>query len=232
MNVFRLLITRKIDRALLTAIEKNEISVTEKDFIQIVPVTAKTDMPPARSVVIFTSKNAVDAVSQLNGEDDHATWKIFCLSGTTLDYVKKYFSRSDIAGVATDATELAGKIIDTCDAKELTFFCGDKRMDTLPAILKKAGYQVNEKVVYKTILTPVTIDQQFDGVGFFSPSAVQSFFSMNRPGKDIVFFSVGDTTSAEIKKYADNKILTAAHPSADELMNAVVRFSKERGIKN
>ena len=38
---------------------------------------------------------------------------------------------------------------------------------------------VDEVIVYKTIETPKVLTKQYDGILFFSPSAVKSFFSKN-----------------------------------------------------
>ncbi len=104
------------------------------------------------------------------------------------------------------------------------FFCGNLRRDTLPDILKKNGIALQELVVYTTTLTPRTLEETFDGVAFFSPSAAESFFSANRPDNTVVFFSIGHTTTAALKTYTDNRVITSEHTTEAAMIEAVSAY--------
>ena len=143
--------------------------------------------------------NAVEAVAaHLN--DYIPDWKIYCIGNTTKKLVQEYFGEDLIAETASDATELAEKIIEDNITDEVIFFCGDKRRDELPSILNEHNINVNEIEVYQTNIIQHTIEKNYDGILFFSPSAVQSFFSTNKLNDKTILFAIGNTTSSAIKK--------------------------------
>lgn len=135
---------------------------------------------------VVTSKKAEKIIT---GNGDRQ-WKIFSISNQSS---------------ASNAAQLASVIIKE-GIKEIVFFCGDRRRDELPGKLRANGINVKEVVVYRTIETPHKIEEKYDGVIFFSPSAVNSFFTSNNPPGHVIFYTMGDTTAAEIKKHSNNPI--------------------------
>ncbi len=63
------------------------------------------------------------------------SWKVFCLGNTTRKLVKKFFGEDAVAGFAENADNLSKKILQNSSIQNITFFCGDKRRDELPAKL-------------------------------------------------------------------------------------------------
>src|SRR5690606_5230744 len=119
---------------------------------------------------------------------------------------------------------LAALIVAGKPAERIVFFCGNRRRDTLPDTLKRNGLGLQELVVYTTTLTPHAIRAEFDGVAVFSPSAAESFFSVNRPGKKTVCFSIGDTTTAALKALADNRVITSSTTTETAMIEAVAWY--------
>ena len=116
--------------------------------------------------------------------------------------IEKYFGSKLVAGTADSAKELADIIAKNSNSDKVVFFCGDHRRDELSAILREKNIEVNEIVVYKTRLVPHKIEKKYDGILFFSPSAVQSFFEKNKLDDQTILFAIGNTTANEIKKYS------------------------------
>jgi uroporphyrinogen-III synthase len=144
------------------------------------------------------------------------------LSGKTKNSLNPNIKESQIIATAENASALAQKIIEH-NAKEIVFFCGNKRRDELPGILKRAGIKLEEIVVYETVETPVVSTKDFDGILFFSPSAITSFFSVNRLNKNSICFAIGKTTADALKEYTNNKIIISEYPG-EEMMLATVNF--------
>lgn len=164
---------------------KTESAVTQQIIADLY------DLQKENINAVFTSMNAVEFVSYNVHAD--VKWNIYCIGSSTKDLVEKYFYNSALKGTAANASELADRIIkDECSA--VYFFCGDIRRDELPEKLKQNGIEVNEVVVYHTKETPQVISQQYDAVLFFSPSAVRSFFSMNKVSEQTILFAIGETT--------------------------------------
>ena len=91
----------------------------------------------------------------------------------------------------------------------------------MPNILKEAGIKVHEVVVYETIETPIVATVDFDAILFFSPSAVQSFFSVNQIKKTTVCFAIGRTTASSIADFTDNKIVVSESPGQEMILASV-----------
>jgi uroporphyrinogen-III synthase len=153
-------------------------------------------------VAVFTSVNAVHAVGRwLRGRLD---WRVYCISGTTREAVVELLGAEAVAGSAQSASELA-EVISRAEeerGKDIVFFCGDRRRDELPSL------GVVEKVVYRTVLTPHQVERNYDGIAFFSPSAVESFFSVNVIAGEIPLFAIGSTTAASIRTRCTNPVIT------------------------
>ena len=127
-------------------------------------------------------------------------------------------------GAAADATKLGELIAGEAIATEVNFFCGDRRRDELPGILRNNDIEVNEIVVYHTIATPHIINKAYEGILFFSPSAVDSFFSVNKVAPHSLMFAIGRTTATSIKKYSDNKIIVANEPGKENLVEKMIAY--------
>jgi uroporphyrinogen-III synthase len=173
--------------------------------------------------VVFTSMNAVDAVAaELYGHQPD--WTIYCIGAATRRQVAHFFGADRIAGTAPDADQLAEKIIAEAETEEVFFFCGDQRRDELPNRLRQAGIGVAELVVYHTVEVPHRISRDYPAVLFFSPSAVRSFFRLNKLSPGAVAFAIGKTTAAEISRYVSNPVEVAAVPEKEELVRQVIEW--------
>lgn len=168
-------------------------------------------------VAVFTSRNAVMALGDNGGRD----WKIYCIGNAAVER----FGEAAVKGRANSAKELAEKIIGTHDAgHEVFFFCGDRRRDELPEMLKKEGVIVHEVTVYRTILTPHSLTRQYDGIAFFSPSAAESFFSVNEIASEIPLFAIGDTTAEAIRKRCQNPVVVVERPDKSALVRLMIEY--------
>ena len=235
MKPFRLLVTKKLYRLSAEQTVSGDVVITETEFIAVNPVETEAISLDIKSVleenytVIFTSKNAVTAVASIIN-DLNPELKIFCTNGITRELVINHFGKETIVDTGKDATELAGKIFNS-GHKHLVFFCGNKRRDELPEILSAKGIQIREIIVYETKLTPVKIKEDFNGICFFSPSAVESFFSVNEIERSIPCFSIGETTTASLKKFSDNNIFTANNSSEGSMLELVNSYVKNNNGK-
>lgn len=185
------------------------------------------DALKSSSSLIFTSAKAVEAVA-MNMKPYKKSWEIYCIEHATRAAAEKHFGKASIAATAGDAASLAGKLL-SLKIREATFFCGDQRREELPDRLRKKGVDVREVVVYKTMSTPKRIDKAYDGILFFSPSGVQSFFELNTIHDTTVLFTIGATTADSLKRFSKNKILVSKSGSrAGVLDEAIAYFENEK----
>lgn len=207
---------------------EHDIQVDCMSFIEVVPVTNDANLNEQVSairqqnaVVVFTSASAVEAVCRQNNFSA-PDWKIYCIEKATLKAVNKYFPASQVAGTGMNAEELAGKIMADNEVKEVVFFCGDKRMDTLPTTLLNKGIITREITVYKTEERPQFIEKEYNGYLFYSPSGVSSFFTMNEVPETAVLFAIGHTTAHALKLECANNIVVSEQPSKEILLQTAV----------
>jgi uroporphyrinogen-III synthase len=232
MSHYTVLSTKKLLPSLKKDAMEDGIAILEQEFINILPVLSDENISAVKNftvikdlTVVFTSSNAVEnllallASSGISGTDLH--WNIFCLQGLTQNTITSKMTGCNILGNATDASSLARTIIDHGSVKKLVFFCGNKRRDELPDLLKARNIELQELVVYETLETPVTIPGPMDAVLFFSPSAVNSFFSANQIEKNTTCFAIGATTAKVIASYTGNKIISSTVPDQAVLMQTL-----------
>ena len=228
-NKIFILSTRPIGDPLINESKHQNIEIDILSFIETVPIRSievQQEIENAllkSSAVVFTSMNAVEAVA--NELDGHQPdWRIYSIGNTTRQLVKKYFGEEAIAGSAESAAELAELIVEEDNSDDIFFFCGEQRRDELPDILRSNDIDVNEIVVYQTIQVKHKIEKTYHGILFFSPSAVQSFFSNNKISDQTILFAIGNTTATEIKKYTNNKIITGDEPGKENLVTEMIRY--------
>src|SRR5205085_8256462 len=140
-----------------------------------------------------------------------------CIGNSTRSLIEGYFGEPCIKGTADNAAALAQKIIADNLTNEAYFFCGDKKREELPALLKSNNIVLYEVEVYTTTIVQHTIEKEYDGILFFSPSAVEGFFAGNTITKKTILFAIGNTTANELKKYSTNHIVITEEPGKYQL---------------
>ena len=224
-----ILSTRPLSNATIEQAAAGNITIETIAFIRTEAVdeayvkTAIKDLSAMQVTAVFTSMNAVEAVAaQL--EDQEPSWKIFTLGTATTNIAKEKFRHSNISGGGENASALADRIIEEGNVKSVIFFCGEQRRDELPDKLHQHNIHVEEITVYKTMDLPHRLTKTYDGIMFFSPSAVESFFSSNTAPASTILFAIGDTTAAAIEQYAPNKVITSDTPGKEALVDKVISY--------
>lgn len=235
-NKIPILCTRALSRQLIKTAEEKGFQIDVVPFIKIEPLQSDELTKVIRAfsaqsiTAIFTSMNAAEAViKELNGVKP--LWTLFCIGSATRDTLVQYFGEGAITGVADNASYLAHTIVQTGTCNEAVFFCGDQRMNELPLILSEGKIKVREVIMYRTILVDNKISQSYQGVLFFSPSAVKSFFSNNVIDPQTVLFAIGQTTAGAIKKHTSNLVVTSSEAGKESLVKTMIAFYEARRHK-
>jgi uroporphyrinogen-III synthase len=180
------------------------------------------DIVNSRMVIAFTSKHAVRAIARLI-EEKPQNWLIYSLGKYTYGAVKECFGDCEVVYSGDNATEMAALILKN-SSTNVVFFCGDKRLNTLPDTLTKGGVCVNELVVYKNIECATEIQHHYDGILFYSPSAVHSFFGSNTVDSTTVLFAIGDTTAAAVYNYTSENVVGGRVAGKIELLKRAIEY--------
>jgi uroporphyrinogen-III synthase len=164
----------------------------EQDFIEI--KNNLFELNKINNNLIFSSQNAVLSLMEQTGWEVLKTKPVFCVGIKTKELLEANGFTVDV--YLDYASELAEIITLIYNKESYTFLSGNLRKETLPEALKSAGITFNEIEVYQTTLAPFKISKQenFDGIMFFSPSAVESYLTNNKI-KNEICFCVGNTTA-------------------------------------
>ena len=166
--------------------------------------------------VVITSQNGVEAILNSFTKDEINFKNIFCVGRRTKKLIENRIGK--VTHVSKNALKLAEYISKETDIKEVSYFSSDVRLDVLPTYLQAHEIVVNEVEAYKTMLSPVKIDDDVAGVLFYSPSGIQSYLEENTTDK--IAFCIGETTAVEARKNFKN-VQVANLPSVDSVLEMV-----------
>lgn len=181
-----------------------------------------------KKLVLFTSASAVISVLEQLGSTK-PDWQFYSISGSTKDAIVRYWGAEKILGFGNDALEILEKMKNETP-QEIIFFCGNKRLDTLPTTLAERGFTVKEIVVYGTVFNPQNFKNNFDALMFYSPSGVESYLSENNIAEATVLFSIGKTTANALHQKVNNEVIISAQPDKNILVQTVIDFYKKHKL--
>lgn len=230
-NKVSILSTRPLNELLIQKAAANNIVIDSLSFISTEPILGQhlkdtiLNLSQQSATVIFTSMNAVEAVAGYLG-GYQPVWTIFCIGSATKKNINRYFYNSQITATANNASSLADKIIEN-NVQDAVFFCGDQRREELPNKLVQHNIYLNEIAVYTTTYSPQKITKNYNGILFFSPSAVKGFFLANTIYKDTLIFSIGTTTANSVRQFCTNTIVISDVADKETLVEkTIIYFAK------
>lgn len=177
-------------------------------------------------LVLFTSAQAVFAVQSCL-ENKLPDWEVCCISGATRKAVVSFLGEEKILASGNDAVDLL-KAMQQIRPQPIAFFCGNKRLDTLPDRLAERGFELKEIEVYQTSLNTQKLKEDYDGILFFSPSGVESYLMENTIPETAVLGAIGKTTAKYLKKKVANEIVIADQPDKNILVHTLIEFYKNK----
>jgi len=195
----------------------NDIDSESSDFIKIrsnriAPKVVKDEIEN----IIITSKNGVEAILNNFTRDELQFKNIFCVGRRTKKLIEQKIG--PVAYSEKNAEKLANYLSQQIKGQEVTYFCSDLRLDTLPAVLSENGITVHEVEAYKTMYSPADVDEKVNGILFYSPSTVESYVQKNTTDK--IAFCIGESTAKEARKYFE-KVEVAKVPTVESVIELV-----------
>lgn len=164
---------------------------------------------------LISSQNSVKAIQNLNLEG-----KFYVVGKKTAENLKQNNFQVEI--VRNYASELAKFIIENESQKNWMFFCGNNRRDELLEKLIPKGHSIKEIQCYESIPVHHNLGEKYyDGIAFFSPLGIKSYFENNTINPETIIFTIGKTTSEEVKIHTKNKIITAEIPTLESVIQSI-----------
>ncbi|WP_425076491.1 hydroxymethylbilane synthase [Psychroserpens sp. S379A] len=197
----------------------DDVVSKSSDFVKIglSRMTHKVIKPMPKNVIV-TSKNAVEALLMNFAPQELQFENVYCVGRRT----KRFYERKigKVKHTENNAKALAEYLVEYIEGTEVTYFCSDIRLNTLPNILKDSNIEVNEVNAYNTKYDALKIDNTVKGVMFYSPSTVQSFKQENVAKENMIAFCIGETTAKEASKHFDD-VRVAKIPTVESVIELV-----------
>jgi len=195
----------------------NDVVAESTDAIKINPNRlSKSVVRNEIQNVIITSKNAVESLLTNFSAEELQFKNVYCVGRKTKRIVEKRIGK--VKHYEHYAKNLAAHLVEFMDGTEVTYFCSNLRLDTIPKILSENNIEVNEVEAYETKFDADKIEADLDGVMFYSPSTVESFLKQNKANG--IAFCIGDTTATEAKKYFED-VRVAKMPLVESVIELV-----------
>ena len=221
----KLLSTKIVSKKFKDLLIKNNYQIEEKSFIKILPFKSKSNISILENI-IFTSKNAVEIIlKNYIIKNNLANKYIYCVGKSTAELIKK--NNLNLIKSEDNSKNLSKFILANFknSKNSFTYFSGKKRIRELENNLKKNNINIIVHEVYDTLLTPLKINDLYDGVIFYSPSAVKSFFKGNNSLNNTYGFCIGNTTAKELSNYS-NRFSVAKSNSEENMLESINKYFK------
>ncbi|MGI9547599.1 MAG: uroporphyrinogen-III synthase [Flavobacteriaceae bacterium] len=221
----KVLSTKILSPKLKKIVESQGITLMDYNAIHI--TFRKFTIDPDNDYYIFTSQNAVrgflrayDNLPLPEKRKEALSKSCFCVGNKTSKLLDE--NGLKVIKTAKNSKELADFIVKNHQNASFSFICGNRRRAELPSILIENTVRYREVIAYDTLDNVVGMDRSYDGVLFFSPSAVQSYTSVNELSGNTAF-CIGESTAREASKHTGN-IVISKHQSIENVLESVVEY--------
>jgi len=218
----KILFTKSLDQEKVAEKLGTEVSV---DYVEVISTEViKTKTFGLRNYsLIFTSVNGVKAFfdNHFAANENFAETnynKIYAVGSQTKKELRKH--NLGTFKLCKNAAELSQFITENSADEKFLHFCGDLALDVLDEKLPLQNISYQKIPVYKTQLLFPKINEKYQAVVFFSPSGVRSFAKFNSL-EGLTIFSIGKTTTSELEKLTENKIITSHKNTLADLLNLI-----------
>ncbi|MFZ5971489.1 MAG: uroporphyrinogen-III synthase [Bacteroidota bacterium] len=216
--------TRKLASPTVEILQSNGCTLVQHDFIsKVIHLPDHLTAASLQKNVVITSITGAKAFAGLLDklQLDKSAFSVFCISRGTKEYATAV--GFTIVGSAPHASALADVVLENKEVQSVTHICSNLKRGELSEKLSNSGVGVHDLVAYRTDWTPVKITPAYDGLIFFSPSAVDSFLSQNALHQ-VPCFCIGATTSDHAQKKGYKETIAAAAPSEEFLLKKLIAY--------
>lgn len=219
MNI---LFTKNIDPKYISEKLGNHISVDCIEVIKTRSISVERFDLKDRSL-IFTSSNGVKSFfeNRFQPNEDFTAKnynKIYCVGEKTKRELRK--NGFGTFKVLKNAETLSQFITENCVHEKFIHFCGNLALDVLDKELPLQNISYKKVTVYETEALNPVIHEKYHAIVFFSPSGVRSF-AKNNSLENVILFSIGETTSKEIRKHTKSEIFTSTENTLLNILSVI-----------
>lgn len=223
----KILFTKNIDLSVISKELGKDVSAECVEVIKINPIKVNPFGLKNYSL-IFSSVNGVISFfkNQFKPNEDFTAKnynKIYCIGEKTKKELRKHGFGT--FKVLRNAEALSRFIISNCQHEKFLHFCGNLAIDVLDKSLPLQNIKYKKVTVYHTEEIYPSVPEKYHAVVFFSPSGVRSFAKHNSL-EGMKLFSIGETTSGELEKYAQQRVFTSEGKSLISILELIKKEIK------
>ncbi|WP_300686510.1 uroporphyrinogen-III synthase [Chryseobacterium sp.] len=146
--------------------------------------------------------------------------KIYCVGEKTKRALRKFGFGT--FKVLKNADTLSRFIIGNCQHEQFLHFCGNLAINVLDKDLPLQNIKYKKITIYNTEEINPLIPEKYHAAVFFSPSGVRSFARRNSM-EGMTIFSIGETTSSELRNYTQERIFTSEENTLTSIFELIRR---------
>lgn len=146
--------------------------------------------------------------------------KIYCVGEKTKRELRKHGFGT--FKVLKNAETLSKFIIGKCQHEQFLHFCGNLAINVLDKELPLQNIKYKKVTIYNTEEINPLITEKYHAAVFFSPSGVRSFARRNSL-EGMTLFSIGETTSGELRNYTQKEIFTSEENTLTSIFELIRR---------
>lgn len=225
-SLTRIICTRKMNELDKQEAKRHGFLIVDQDFLSFDYLSDKNIAQVVENGLqpfVFTSQHAVKAVVEIMEQYQIRLINkdCFCIEGKTKqDALHHGFN---VIGEAGNSASLASVII-ADKQQEIVFFSGNLKREELVSTLTANNIRVNECVVYHKSLIPLKIEDDYQGIVFFSPSQVDAFKAINLLPEKVPAFCIGSTTGDYLDLQGHKNTLVAEQKNIGSVLNKIYEY--------
>lgn len=178
--------------------------------------------------LVFTSKNAVDAVLEKNRIEK--VQPIYVIGKKTKKSIEKYgkFQNIRVPKIEQNAEGLIS-LIQEDKTDNFVYFCGKQRLPFIENYIKENKKECEVVEVYDTLLSPplnLNIDK-YSWLCFCSPTAVFSYLEKYEILPQHQILCIGNTTAMALQKY-EKQVFISPEASVESMLNYIEEYYKKK----
>lgn len=223
----KILITREISYKQEEFCVGLELEPIERPFINIVYLDVDINELSAicqnNQIWVFTSVNAVKAFHRFGSSIDTNDKIAYAIGEKTEQELNK-ITGVDVILKDEYANNFFQEIKKENPDKSIAYFCGDLSREKNKYLIE----EFDKIVLYETKFITNKLDEDYDAVAFFSPSAVKAFYQAgNKISLEKPVFAIGGITMSEVFLYFQNTVFIPNEKKFESVMDDIKNYFEQ-----
>lgn len=227
----QLLSTATIEEHYKEELKSKDIVLTSKEFVAHTPlannyvVQSIHELSQKVVIALFNHAIAVNVVHRILS-NTITNWLLICTSRDAYTEAMNKFPNNQLMFLEDDAS-LATNIRIACkDVSTIVHFGNNKIPAYYPMLLRGAGFEYNDLMVYQSSIKSTTVEEHYNGILFFDEQSVDSYFTFNDLSQNVVAFCINEAVGNHLTKKLNQPtiVVQAAAPTVLSMIESILVY--------